>query len=174
MRILAQFSRRFLYRHPGQLLLALVGIAAGVAVVTGVALLRDVLLHSLDTAAEALSGRDSLRIEHPRGVIDEQHYARLATLPGSPALVPVLQTRVRHDGEILELLAIDPLSLAEGGPMRLSGAATGSLLGTEGAVMINRHTQDRLALTVGEPWPVRVAGRQIELIPIAAIEGTRD
>jgi len=177
MRILAQFSRRFLYRHPGQLLLALVGIAAGVAVVTGVALLRDVLLQSLDTAAEALSGRDSLRIEHRSGVIDEeleQLYAALVTSPGAPALVPVLQTRVRHDGEILELLAIDPLSLAEGGPMRLTGAATGSLLSTSGAVMTNRHTQQRLLLAVGEPWQVRVAGRRVELTLIATIEGSRE
>ena len=33
--MLARLSRAFFYRHPAQVLLALIGIAAGVAVVTG-------------------------------------------------------------------------------------------------------------------------------------------
>ena len=39
--MLARLSRAYFYRHPSQVLLALVGIAAGIAVVTGVALLAE-------------------------------------------------------------------------------------------------------------------------------------
>jgi putative ABC transport system permease protein len=174
MRLLIQFSRRFLYRHPGQLLLALTGIAAGVAVVTGVALMRDVLMQSLDAAAEVLSGTDSLRIEQPGGPLDEQLFAELATTSGAPDLIPVLRTRARYGDQILEWLAIDPLSLSEGGPMRLSGPATGALVGGERTAMTSRRTLERLGLEVGDVITVRAGGADIDLELTAAFEQRRE
>ena len=174
MRILIQFSRRFLYRHPGQLLLALAGIAAGVAVVTGVALMRDVLMQSLDAAAEALSGSDSLRIEQPGGPLDERLFAELATTAGAPDLIPVLRTRARYGDQILEWLAIDPLSLSDGGPMRLTGPATGALVGSANTAMTSRRTLEQLGLEVGDVITVRAGGAEIELEVIAAFEQRRE
>ncbi len=174
MQLLIQFSRRFLYRHPGQLLLALTGIAAGVAVVTGVALMRDVLMQSLDAAAEALSGTDSMRIEQPGGPLDERLFAELATTSGAPDLIPVLRTRARYGDQILEWLAIDPLSLSEGGPMRLSGPATGALVGGERTAMTSQRTLDRLGLEIGDRITVRAGGADIELELTAAFEQRRE
>ncbi len=168
MNPLLQFSRRFLYRHPGQLLLALVGIAAGVAVVTGVALLRDVLIQSLDLASDAIAGRDSLRIEHPAGRLAESVYVDLATRAGSPDLVPVLRARVRHQGESLEILALDPLATSTG-PMGLSGPATAPLLGSARGVMLSQATLDRLQASADEPLVVRVAGRSATLDIVAVL-----
>jgi len=104
MHLLLQSSRRFFRRHPGQLLLALTGMAAGVA------LMRDVLIESLDGAAEILAGRDSIRITAANGPLDERLYTELARSPGSPALTPVLRQRVRLGQQPFELLGIDPLS----------------------------------------------------------------
>jgi putative ABC transport system permease protein len=163
MHLLLQFSRRFLFRHPGQLLLALTGIAAGVAVVTGVALMRDVLLTSLDSATDALTGTDSLRIEHRGGVLDEQVYVGLATTRGAPALVPVLRTRVRYNDQTLELLALDPLSLADGGPLRLSGGATTTLLQSGNTVMTSARTMARLGLNPGQNFAVVSGGQPLNL-----------
>src|SRR5699024_7372944 len=94
MYLLLQSSRRFFRRHPGQLALALAGMAAGVAVMTGVALMRDVLVDSLDGAAVALSVRDSVRVTSPGGPLDETLYRRLALHDGAPPVTPVLQQRV--------------------------------------------------------------------------------
>lgn len=171
MHLLLQFSRRFLYRHPGQLLLALTGIAAGVAVVTGVALLRGALLESLDSVAASLSGPDNLQIEQPGGYIEESLYAKLATASGAPELVPVLRARVRLDGRSLELIATDPMATRRGGPMGLSGPATGALLSNRQAVMLNRRTLSELGLDVGGSLPVRMGGKTHELEIIAALDG---
>ncbi len=169
MLILLQFSRRFLHRHPGQLLLALIGVAAGVAVVTGVALLRGVLLESLDAATDLLAGDQGLRIEHASGRIDEHLFAALATAPGAPALVPVLRARARLDGELLEILAIDPLAVAAGGPMGLSGPATGALLNQPGGVLVGARSSARLGLVEGEPFTIRVDGRPLQLHLVAIL-----
>jgi putative ABC transport system permease protein len=174
MKLLLQFSRRFLYRHPGQLMMALVGIAAGVAVVTGVALMRDVLLESLDRATIALSGPDYLQIENPGGMLDERLYAQLALRTGAPVLVPVLRDRGRFQNQPLELLATDPLAIDGGGPMALSGAATGALLGQANAVILNRRTLQSLGLGPGQTMTIRLAGQDHLLDVIAELPGRPD
>ncbi len=168
MNPLLQFSRRFLYRHPGQLMLALIGIAAGVAVVTGVALLRDVLVESLDLAADAIAGRDSIRIEHPSGVVPESAFIDLSLRPGSPELVPVLRARARHGEHNLEILALDPLTPGAG-PMGLSGAATAPLMGIDSGVLLSQATLEQLNANPDQPLTVRVAGRTLGLEIVAVL-----
>lgn len=171
MRLLARFSQRFLARHPGQLALALAGIAAGVAVVTGVALMRDVLLSSLDSAATLLSGRETIRIENPRGELDERIYADLALTPGAPSLMPVLRAQVRTNGQLLELLAIDPLSVAAGTTTGLGPGAAGALLGAPDGALANRATLERLGRVADETLRVEWRGRALDLTLLPPIRG---
>ncbi len=173
MRLLIQSSRRFFYRHPGQLVLAIVGIAAGVAVVTGVALMRDVLVNALDMAADELAGRDSIRIEHPSGKIDESLFSDLATRPGAPALLPVISVRARHDGYILEVLATDPMMLGGDERLALSGNQISALMRTAGGVAINPHTAERLGRTEGDPFDVRIAGATYTLEIVTTLDRGR-
>ncbi|QOC23148.1 ABC transporter permease [Wenzhouxiangella sp. AB-CW3] len=170
MRLLVQSSRRFFYRHPGQLLLALVGIAAGVAVVTGVALMRDVLINALDLAGEELAGRDSVRVHHPSGRIDESLLADLATRPGAPELVPAIAARARHDGRILELLATDPIAVGGETGMGLDGNQINALMRNRAGVAMNEATARRLAKSEGDHIDLRIAGanHQLELTAILA------
>jgi putative ABC transport system permease protein len=171
MKLLARFSHRFLARHPGQLALALAGIAAGVAVVTGVALMRDVLLSSLDAAATLLSGTESIRIENPRGKLDEQVYADLALTPGAPALMPVLSAQARVDGELIELLAIDPLSVRSSRTTAVGPGAAGALLGAADGALANRATLDRLGRAPDETVRVEWRGRALDLSVLPPIRG---
>jgi putative ABC transport system permease protein len=171
MQLLLQFSRRFMYRHPGQLLLALTGIAAGIAVVTGVALLRGALLDALDSAGASLTGPDHLQIIDPSGPIDELVYARLATTAGAPELIPVIRARTRLGDRPLELLAIDPMSVAAGGPMALTGPATGALIGNPAGALLTRRTLAELDLAPGEFINLRIAGEDQTLEILAAIDG---
>ncbi|HKL52182.1 MAG TPA: FtsX-like permease family protein [Wenzhouxiangellaceae bacterium] len=108
--MLARLSRAFFYRHPAQVLLALIGIAAGVAVVTGVALLRGALVESLDAVSAELVGEQALVVRHPSGRLAVDDYARLARQPGAPDFVPVLRAPVRSDGQRLEVVGVDPFS----------------------------------------------------------------
>jgi len=108
--MLARLSRAFFHRHPAQVMLALTGIAAGVAVVTGVALLRGALVESLDAVSAELVGDQALVVRHPSGRVDVSEYARLARQPGAPDFVPVLRAPVRIDGQRLEVVGVDPFS----------------------------------------------------------------
>lgn len=105
--MLSRVSRQFLYLHPGQLLLALVGIGAGIAAVTGVVLLRGVLVDALDEATAVLAGDDGIRIQAVAGAIDEQAYAALSRQPGAPDLLAVLRVPVRVGNRTMEVLAAD-------------------------------------------------------------------
>ena len=174
MRLLLESSRRFFYRHPGQLVLALVGIAAGVAVVTGVALMREVLIDALDSATESLSGSESIRIVDPRGPMDEGLFVDLAMTPGAPALLPVLSSRLRHGNRMLELLALDPLSLEQGGPVRLTGSGSGPLFGQANAALASQRTLDRLDLEVGATLSVRHSGEPLDLEIVNVVAGGRE
>jgi len=108
--MLARLSRAFFYRHPAQVVLALVGIAAGVAVVTGVALLRGALVESLDAVSAELVGEQALVVRHPSGRLEVNAYARLSREPGAPDFVPVLRAPVRVGGQRLEVVGVDPFS----------------------------------------------------------------
>jgi putative ABC transport system permease protein len=174
MQLLLESSRRFFYRHPGQLLLALIGIAAGVAVVTGVALMRDVLIDALDSATESLSGSETLRITDRSGPLDESLFRTLATQPGAPTLLPVLSSRLRHGNRMLELLAVDPLSLDRNSAVRPTGPATGQLLSQANAALVTERTLQRLDVGPDGIVQVRHSGETLSLEIVASISGGRE
>lgn len=106
----ARLSHSFFRRHPAQLILAAVGIAAGMAVVTGVALLREALVDSLDAASAELAGGNAIVIRAPEGRLDTDRYAELAQRPGAPDWVPVQRVPVRHGSTQLEVIGLDGFS----------------------------------------------------------------
>jgi len=151
--MLARLSRAFFYRHPTQVLLALVGIAAGVAVVTGVALLRGALVESLDAVSAELAGDRALVVRHASGRLDVDQYARLARKPGAPDFVPVLHQSVRAAGQRLEVVGVDPFSsiraLTGTDGTGLSAALFGETGGPPPA-LVSRSTLDLLEAQVGD------------------------
>lgn len=167
MRLLLRSSRRFFYRHPGQLALALIGMAAGVAVVTGVSLMRSVLIESLDAATVVLSGDDSVRIESISGWMDETELPRLARQSGSPPMLPFLSVPARSGNLSLELLATDPISALNRG-LAGSGNAVG-LLSRPNAVLINASTAARLDIGESQSLTVRIGGQDLTLDVLAVV-----
>ncbi len=167
--MLARLSRAFFYRHPAQVLLALIGIAAGVAVVTGVALLRGALVESLDAVSAELVGDQALVVRHPSGRLDVSEYARLARQPGAPDFVPVLRAPVRVDGQRLEVVGVDPFS----GIQTLSGTdGTGlstALFDESGGIPSAVVSSSTLALLGGELESILSldeSGRQVRVTAI--------
>ncbi|WP_376692261.1 FtsX-like permease family protein [Wenzhouxiangella sp. EGI_FJ10409] len=161
MRLLLQSSRRFFRQHPGQLFLALAGMAAGVAVMTGVALMRDVLVDSLDGASRALVGSNSVRVSAAHGPLDERVYAELARADGAPPLTPVLRQRVRFDDSTLELLGIDPFS--GDGRGLLPPALLSQLLGSGPVAAAGPATLERLGKSPGDTLALRLGERTLEI-----------
>ncbi|MGZ8192233.1 MAG: FtsX-like permease family protein [Methylobacter sp.] len=109
--ILNKSSRNFLWQHPWQLALAIVGIALGVAVVISIDLALESSLTAFDQAGKALSGTATHRIIASDGGLDEKLYTRLRVEQGIKKLSPVVSGYVQlaeqaDDG--FKLIGIDP------------------------------------------------------------------
>ena len=150
--------------------------------VTGVALMRDVLLWSLDEASVALAGENNLRITHASGELNQQHYLALALQPGAPALLPVLETTVSAGGQRLRWIALDALAVAEtqGGGLSLAGPATGQLLTRSDGVVLTRPTLRQLkragAISDSDAEPIltmRHRGQTHTLTVVSVIDDQR-
>jgi len=170
--MLVRLSHAFFRRHPAQVLLALIGIAAGVAVVTGVALLRGALVDSLDAVSAELAGDRALVVQHPAGRLDVSTYARLAREPGAPDFVPVLRAPVRVDGARLEVIGVDPFSeirtLTGTSGAGLSAALFADAGDVPGAIA-SRSTLELLGVQAGAVVQLDGTGRSVRLS--AFIEG---
>lgn len=175
--MLLRLSHAFFRRHPAQLLLALVGIAAGVAVVTGVALLRGVLVESLDAVSAELVDDRAVVVRHVSGRIPVERYQALARAPGAPDWVPLIRRNVRLDGQRLELIGLDPFSA-----MRRLAAADGAQLSAAlypddaelPVALTSQATLDWLGLDAGAAVTLDHAGRRVEIqlgVPLVARPG---
>jgi putative ABC transport system permease protein len=109
--VLNRASRNFLWRHPWQLALAIVGIALGVAVVISIDLAMESSLNSFDQAGKAFSGVTSHRIVAADGGLDEKLYRRLRVEEGIQNLSPVVSGYVVASKQAdtgFNLIGIDP------------------------------------------------------------------
>jgi len=109
--VLNRASRNFLWRHPWQLALAIVGIALGVAVVISIDLAMESSLNAFDQAGKAFSGVASHRIVAGDGGLDEKLYRRLRVDEGIQQLSPVVNAYVfasKQTDAGFNLIGIDP------------------------------------------------------------------
>lgn len=110
---------RFLKRHRPQTLLAILGIALGITVVTAVDLTNTSAYRSFELSYQRVMGSATHQVVGGSQGLDEQLYQRLRIelLPYYAQLqaAPVIQTHVHLAGRphhILQLLAIDPIAEA--------------------------------------------------------------
>jgi putative ABC transport system permease protein len=172
--MLVRLSRAFFHRHPSQVLLALVGIAAGIAVVTGVALLRGTLVESLNAVSAELVGQRAVVVRHPSGRLPVARYVELATAPGAPDLVPVVRVPLTIDGTELELVGLDPF-----GAVRSLAGADGVSLSTAlfqdtesgAAAVFSRSTLQLLDAGPGDIVRLDYRGEPVTVEVTAALRG---
>lgn len=110
--VLNRASRNFLWQHPWQLALAILGIALGVAVVIAINLALESSLNAFDRAGKAFSGTAAYRIIGGDTGIDEKLYRRLRVEQGIENLAPVVSGYVQLSNradENFNLLGIDVL-----------------------------------------------------------------
>lgn len=158
---------RFFVRHPWQLALAILGVALGVAVVTGVDLAGSSARRSFDLSREAVVGRSTHQIISQQGRIAETVYATLRLDGGVRAAAPVIAGRVRvRDAEpvMLNLMGVDPFAEAPFRDYVRTGGNTDfdltRFLTEPGAFLATRELAARLGIGLDEPIVVQTsAGR---------------
>jgi len=177
---LARASFRHMIRNPWQALLAVLGIALGVAVVTAIDLTEASARASFQDAAESIVGRATHQIVGgPRG-LDEGVYTRLRLSGRVDTLAPVIEASLRlpnHGMVSLKILGVDPIVEA---PLRGYWATPGdnetsvtALITQPGTVLVSKAVADRMQLAPGDQLVVEHGGARsrLEIIGVLDPEG---
>ena len=129
-RLLALSSIRFYRRRPWQLVLAIAGIALGVAVFLGIELANDSARRAFDASSTAAREQTTHRLLPVAGQLPETHYADLKRDPRFVASAPVIEAPVTLElpgGTNLELTLEGIDIIEEAGVRGISAALTGDV-----------------------------------------------
>ena len=175
MKLLTRASARYLTQHRFQLLLAVVGVALGVAVVLSI----DVAIQSARTAfrisAEAVSGRATHSITSAVETIDEGLLARLR-IELDVTAAPVVEgyaTSPLLPGQVLRVLGVDPFSEAPFRPYVAGGASgldVSAIVTTRVGIVLTRSIVDAAGIVVGDSLPVVIVGEARRLPLVAVVD----
>ena len=164
MRLLPLASLRYLTQHRLQLVLAVLGVALGVAVVLSI----DIAIRSAQTgfriSAETVSGRATHVVVSDIGTLDEAVLLKLRIDEDVSAAAPVVEGYAQSPlvpGRALRILGVDPFSE---GPFRPwvaggdSGLDVGGIIAVRTGVVLSSPVADRAGLAVGDTLPLLVEG----------------
>lgn len=178
-RLLSRSGRRFFARHPWQYVLAVAGVALGVAVVLGVDLAGASAKRAFDASTELVTGRATHQVLPRSGRLEETLYVTLrAALRGhgeaTAAAAPGVEgTLTLPGGRRVVLVGLDPFVEA---PFRDDLTAfTGevdlvALLTTPGTVALPASLADELGVAPGERVAAGTASGPVELKVAGRIE----
>ena len=157
--ILNRASRNYLWQHPWQLVLAVLGITLGVAVVISIDLALESSLQSFEQATHALGGRTSHHIIATDGGLDEKLYTRLRVEQGIHHLSPVVRGTVHlksQPDETYRLYGVDPFiersfrSEWQSQGLKHSNTALMQLMIEPNSVLISEQMARRLHLSIND------------------------
>ena len=157
---LKKASRNFLYRHPWQLCLAILGITLGVAVVVAIDLTLESSLQAFTRTTQALSGKATHRIVASDGGLDEKLYTALRVEHGIANLSPVINGYVvaAASKNTFKLYGIDPMiesTFQSTWQQQEEESEKGLRLMTEAnTVMMSRQTAEKMGLQIDDQFTV--------------------
>lgn len=160
MRLLWLAQWRHLCSHPWLAVLAVLGVAVGVAGLVAMELARYSALRSFELTSTALTGRATHQIVGGPAGVPEELYAELRLQRGLRLAAPVVEGLVTAQGQTLRVLGVDPfaedpfrayLGGGEGPPLQ-------SFLSQPHGVLLSRRTAARLG--VGPGARLALAGGQ--------------
>ena len=167
--LLLRAGLRYLSRHRWQALLALTGIALGVAVVLAVDLANSAARGAFQLSAQQLQGKATHRLLSPGASLADDVYVRLQREAGGPPMAPVASDWVQlagYEGRYrlvgFDLFAEAPFRAQLAG---LSAAAgfVGDWLTQPDALVIGEATARALAVSEGDRLDIIYQGRPVTL-----------
>lgn len=165
-RLLARSSLRFYARHPWQLVLAIAGIALGVAVFVGIQLANDSARRAFDLSSDAVTTRTTHRLLPVGDRLDQAVYVALKRDRRFIASAPVVElpvALVSADGERIEL-TLEGIDVIEETAVRgLAELSTGGgdlsrLLTEPDTVLVPDWVAERFGLASGDAVAIELAG----------------
>ncbi len=183
--LLLRSSFRYLLRHTWQLVLAVLGIALGVAVVVAIDVANGSAQRAFELSSDAIVGRATHQIVGMSGEVPQGLYRQLRVDRGVRNLAPVVQgdfTVSGVDGRVFSILGIDPFAESSfrsylGNTLGPEFELTRFLL-VRGAVLLEKTTANDLGLRIGDTLSAEAGNKttQFELIGYLQAEDdvTRD
>jgi putative ABC transport system permease protein len=177
-RLLGRASWRFYQRHPWQLLLAVAGIALGVAVFLGIELANDSARRAFEASSSAASEQTTHRLLPVAGPLPEARYFELKTDQRWIASTPVIEAPVLlalAGGQRLEMM-LEGLDVIEEPSVRgLSGVRSGDadllrLLTEPLTVVLPQATANAYAIETGDSVEVLAGDNRHEVVVIGTSE----
>ncbi|MBF0263376.1 MAG: FtsX-like permease family protein, partial [Magnetococcales bacterium] len=185
---------RALFAQPGLTLLAMLGVALGVATTTAVDLANQGVLRAMRLSVESAAGKATHRLTAPPPGIDEHDYAAWRLRPDAPPAAPIVEGTVfalapdggnnpsappisgspdaptpekGHPRTPLTLLGIDPLAEGALRP-RLEIPTGGDLLTTlltrPDTALLHEETARKLRIKPGDTLTILANGRERNLV----------
>jgi putative ABC transport system permease protein len=175
-RTLLRASLRHLSAHPLETVLALVGIALGVAAVLSIDLANESARRAFERSSERVAGRTTHQIVGGPAGVPEALYRDLRVELGARQAAPVMDRDVGlpdHPGRSLRLLGVDPFAeSAVRGALDVESAppSSAALLTQPGAALIAREAAEDLGVTAGAAITIRVGARRhrVEIVGVLA------
>jgi putative ABC transport system permease protein len=167
--LLLRAGLRYMLRHRWQGLLALTGIALGVAVVLAVDLANSGARAAFELSAQQLQGKATHRLTVPGATLPDEVYVDLQRQSGAPPMAPVVNGWVAVEGRPgrFQLAGFDLFAEA---PFRSELAAVSGRAGftTEwltqpGALVVGASTARALGLEPGDTLTILYRGRSVPL-----------
>ncbi|MBW2520014.1 MAG: ABC transporter permease [Deltaproteobacteria bacterium] len=174
--ILWQAGFRYLWRHPLQVLFAVIGVSVGVAVVVAIDMANSSAERAFRISADALSGRATHMIVNSSGDLSEEIYPQLRMGGGWRDSAPVVEGYAaipEQPGLLLNIVGIDPFTER---PFRSYSPSIGSqfdlsrLLTEEGAGLMTERTASRLGLTIGDSLQLSAGEERHHFILVGFVE----
>lgn len=164
MLLLLRAGLRYARTRPGQSLLAVLGVALGVAVVVAVDLANASARAAFALSAETVTGRATHQVVAGSRGLAEEVYTTLRLDLGLRPSAPVVEGAVVAGERVFTLLGLDPFAEAMVrdllGEVRAPGGFDVTrLLVQPGSVLLAAEAAAALGVTAGDTLPVQVDGR---------------
>lgn len=180
--ILTRSSIRYLFRHPWQMALSVLGIALGVAVVVAIDLANQSAASAFELSMESVSGKATHQISGgPLGIPDTL-YRNLRVEQGLKKIAPVIEQHVaveNRPGQTLLLLGLDPFAerpfRSYLGNLRLSGnGGIGPFLTQPNTALLSALTARNLGVSEGESLQIRIGSISKTVKILGLLKATDD
>ncbi|MFM8331275.1 MAG: ABC transporter permease [Candidatus Methylumidiphilus sp.] len=174
MSILARANRRHFLRHPLQLLLAVFGVALGVAMVVSIDLAAASTHRAFALSMDALTGRYTHHLSAGPVGLPEDAYVALRRAAADIASAPAIEGYAETAAGTVRLVGFDPFA-ERSSQSRFIEAAKGDaamrLLTEADAVLLSAVSGRRLGVGPGGVLNVNINGQPHALKVVAYIEG---
>ncbi len=151
--LLVRASLRYLLRHPAQLVLAVLGVAVGVAVVVGIDTAAASARRSFRTTSQTLGGAATHVIRAGTSGVPEELFARIVLDPASPPAAPIMERTLAlapPQRRSLDVLGVDPFSEAPFRAYTAAGSGFDAAALLRGGAWLSASTAGELGLVVGD------------------------